>query len=159
MRFVFRSSIQRETQFNFLNESRKREIALGKNSVQFVILILMKNNGTLVCVFIYIYILIIKPKRYIIIIIIIIFLHGLGRLTCSGIDPLPSFPGTSTISSSSRFVAEGVFRQSGVVRSFQTAETRPQMQTSRKKRSWTTQETMAMRRCRNKSNDLIHGGR
>jgi hypothetical protein len=25
-------------------------------------------------------------------IIIIIFLHGLGRLTCSGIDALPSFP-------------------------------------------------------------------
>ena len=29
----------------------------------------------------------------IITIIIIIFLHGLGRLTCSGIDALPSFPG------------------------------------------------------------------
>jgi len=29
----------------------------------------------------------------IIIIIIIIFLHGLGRLTCSVIDALPSFPG------------------------------------------------------------------
>jgi hypothetical protein len=43
-----------------------------------------------------------------IIIIIIIFLHGLGRLTCSGIDALPSFPGASTISSSpSRFVVEG----------------------------------------------------
>ena len=41
----------------------------------------------------------------------------------------------------------------------QTAETRPQLQTSRKKRSWTPQETMAMRRCRNSSNDLIHGGR
>ena len=25
--------------------------------------------------------------------------------------------------------------------------------------SWTPQETMAMRRCRNRSNDLIHGGR
>ena len=36
--------------------------------------------------------------------IIIIFLHGLGHLTCSGIDALPSFPGASTISSSSRFV-------------------------------------------------------
>jgi hypothetical protein len=31
--------------------------------------------------------------------------------------------------------------------------------TSRKKRWWTPQETMAMRRCRNRSNDLIHGGR
>ena len=41
----------------------------------------------------------------------------------------------------------------------QTPETRPQLQTSRKKRSWTPQETMAMRRCRNRSNDLIHGGR
>jgi len=50
--------------------------------------------------------------------IIIIFLHGLGRLICSGIDALPSFPGASTISSSSRFVVEGVFRESGVVRSF-----------------------------------------
>jgi len=36
---------------------------------------------------------------------------------------------------------------------------RPQLQTSRKKRSWTPQETMAKRRCRNRSNDLIHGGR
>ena len=41
----------------------------------------------------------------------------------------------------------------------QTPETHPQLQTSRKKRSWTPQETMATRRCRNKSNDLIHGGR
>jgi len=51
-------------------------------------------------------------------IINIIFLHGLGRLTCSGIDALPSFPGESTISSSSRFVVQGVFRKSGVVHSF-----------------------------------------
>ena len=51
---------------------------------------------------------ILKNKR---IIIIIIFPHGLGRLTCSGIDALPSFPGASTISSSSRFVVEGVFRE------------------------------------------------
>jgi flagellar basal body-associated protein FliL len=36
----------------------------------------------------------------IIIIIITIFLHGLGLLTFSGIDALPSFPGASTISSS-----------------------------------------------------------
>jgi len=49
---------------------------------------------------------------------VIVFLHGLGRLTCSGIDTLPSFPGTSAISSSSRFVVEGVFRESGVVHSF-----------------------------------------
>ena len=42
-------------------------------------------------------------------IVIIIFLHGLGRLTCSGIDALPSYPGASTISSSSGFVVEGVF--------------------------------------------------
>jgi len=41
----------------------------------------------------------------------------------------------------------------------QTPETRPQLQTSRKKRPWTTQETMAMRRCRNRLNDQIHGGR
>ena len=53
------------------------------------------------------------------IIIIIIFLHGLGRLTCSGFDALPSFLGASTISSSSRFAVEGVFRQSGVVHSFE----------------------------------------
>ena len=32
-------------------------------------------------------------------------------------------------------------------------ETRPQLQTSRKKRSWTTQETMATRRCRNRSKE------
>ena len=54
--------------------------------------------------------------------IIIIFLHGLGRLTCSGIDALPSFPGASTISSSSRFVVEGVFRKSGVVHSFKMVD-------------------------------------
>ena len=53
------------------------------------------------------------------IIIIIIFLHGLGRLTCSGIDELPSFRGASTISSSSGFEGEGVFRESGVVHSFE----------------------------------------
>jgi len=58
----------------------------------------------------------------IIIIIIIIFLHGLGRLTCSGIDALPSFPRASTISSSSRFVAEGVFRKSGLVHSFKMVD-------------------------------------
>ena len=40
-----------------------------------------------------------------------------------------------------------------------TPETSPQLQTSRKERSWTPQETMAMRRCRNRSNDLINGGR
>jgi len=51
------------------------------------------------------------------IIIIIIFLHGLGRLTCSGIDAFPSFPGASTISSSSVFVVEDVFRESVVVHS------------------------------------------
>jgi hypothetical protein len=38
-------------------------------------------------------------------------------------------------------------------------ETRPQLQTSRKKRLWMPQETMAMRRCWNRSNNLIHGGR
>jgi hypothetical protein len=62
--------------------------------------------------------------RYIIVIIItiiitVIFLHELGRLTCSGIDVLPSFPRASTIPSSSRFVVEVVFRKSGAVHSFQ----------------------------------------
>ena len=54
--------------------------------------------------------------------IIIIFLHGLGRLTCSGIDALPSFPGVSTVSSSSRFVVEGVRRESGIVHSFKLVD-------------------------------------
>ena len=58
----------------------------------------------------------------IIIIIIIFFFHGLGRLTCSGIDALPLFPGASTISSSSRFVVEGVFGKSGVVHSFEMVD-------------------------------------
>ena len=58
-------------------------------------------------------------RKQIIVIIIIIFFHGLGRLTCSGIDALPSFPGSSTTPSSPRFVGEGVFRQSGVVHSFE----------------------------------------
>jgi hypothetical protein len=56
------------------------------------------------------------------IIIIIIFLHGLGHLTCSVIDALPTFPGASTISSPSRFVVEGMFRKSGVVHSFKTVD-------------------------------------
>ena len=55
-------------------------------------------------------------------VITIIFLHGLGRLTCSGIDALPSFPGASTISSSSRFVVEGVFWESGVIHSFKVVD-------------------------------------
>jgi hypothetical protein len=55
-------------------------------------------------------------------IIIIIFLHGLGHLTCSGIDALPSFPGVSTISSPSRFVVEGMFGKSGVVCSFEMVD-------------------------------------
>ena len=54
--------------------------------------------------------------------IIIIFLHGLGRLTCSGIDALPSFPGASTISSSSGFVVEDVFRESVVIHSFNVVD-------------------------------------
>ena len=47
---------------------------------------------------------------------------GLGRLTCSGVDVLSSFPGAPTISSSSGFVVEGVFRESGVVRSFKVVD-------------------------------------
>jgi len=54
--------------------------------------------------------------------VIIIFRHGLGRLNSSGVDALPSFPGASTISSSSRFVVEGVFRESGVVQSFKMVD-------------------------------------
>jgi len=54
--------------------------------------------------------------------IIIIFLHGLGDLTCSDINALPSFPGASTISSSLRFVVEGVFRESGVVHTFKLGD-------------------------------------
>ena len=46
----------------------------------------------------------------------------IGRLTCSGIDALPSFPGASTVSSSSRFVVEAVFRESGVVHSFEVVD-------------------------------------
>ena len=62
-------------------------------------------------------------KMYVLIIIVITtFLHGLGRLTCSGIDALPSFPGSSTVSSSQRFVVEGVFRESGVVHSFKVID-------------------------------------
>jgi len=41
----------------------------------------------------------------------------------------------------------------------QKPEIRPHLQTPGKKGSRTPQETMATRRCRNRSNDLIHGGR
>ena len=53
---------------------------------------------------------------------IIILMHGLGHLTCSGIDTLPQFPAASTIFSSSRFVVKGVFRKSGVVHSFKMVD-------------------------------------
>jgi hypothetical protein len=56
---------------------------------------------------------------FIISIIIIILFHGLGRLNYFGIDALLSFPGASTIFSSSRFVVEVVFRKSGAVHSFE----------------------------------------
>ena len=36
---------------------------------------------------------------------------------------MPLFPGASTMSSSSRFVVEGVFRESGVVHSFEVVDT------------------------------------
>ena len=62
------------------------------------------------------------PKSYPHIFINIIFLHGLGRLTCSGIDTLPSFTRASAISSSSGFVGEDVFRESGVVHSFKVVD-------------------------------------
>ena len=53
---------------------------------------------------------------------IIIILHGLGRLISSGIDALSSFPGSSMILSSSRFVAEGMFRKSDAVHSFEMVD-------------------------------------
>jgi hypothetical protein len=43
-------------------------------------------------------------------------------LNCSGIDALRSFPGASTISSSFRFVVEGVFREFGAVRSLEMVD-------------------------------------
>jgi len=55
-------------------------------------------------------------------IIIVIFLRGLGRLTCSGIDALPSFPGASAIPTSTGFVVEGIFLESGAVHSFEVVD-------------------------------------
>jgi len=54
--------------------------------------------------------------------VFIIFLHALGRLTCSGINTLPSFPGAPEIPSSPGFVGEGVFREFGVVHSFEVVD-------------------------------------
>ena len=53
---------------------------------------------------------------------LIIIFHGLGGLTCSGIDAFPSSPGASTISSSSRFVIDGMFWKSGVIHSFKMVD-------------------------------------
>jgi len=64
----------------------------------------------------------VSPSETLKVIIIIIILHGLGRLTCSGIDALPSFPGAGSIASSSRFVVEGVFKESGVDHSFKMVD-------------------------------------
>ena len=55
-------------------------------------------------------------------IIIIKFPHGLGCLTCSGIDLLPPFLGASVIPSSSGFVGEGMFQEAGVVHSFEVVD-------------------------------------
>ena len=55
-------------------------------------------------------------------VIIIIFLYGLGRLTCSSIDGLPLFNGASAIPSFLGYVGEGVFRESGVVHSFEVVD-------------------------------------
>ena len=57
-----------------------------------------------------------SPKNYIIIPL------SSSSSSCMGIDALSSFPGASAISSSSSFVVEGVFRQSGVVHSFKMVE-------------------------------------
>ena len=57
-----------------------------------------------------------------VIINIIIFLHGLGLLIYSDFEPLSSCTGVSTISSSSSFVVEGVYRESGVVHSFKVVD-------------------------------------
>jgi hypothetical protein len=54
--------------------------------------------------------------------IIVISLHGLGLLTCSGIEASPCFPGASTIPSSSRFVVEGVFHEPDVVHSLKMVD-------------------------------------
>jgi len=43
-------------------------------------------------------------------------------LTSSGIDALALFPGASAIPSSPGFVGEGVFRESGVVHSFEAVD-------------------------------------
>ena len=43
-------------------------------------------------------------------------------MTSFGIEALPSFPRASTISSSSRFVVEGVFRESGVFHFFKVVD-------------------------------------
>ena len=61
-------------------------------------------------------------RKYFIIITLLLLLHGFDRLTCSGTDALPSFPGASTISSSSGFVVEGVFRESVVIHSLKVVD-------------------------------------
>jgi len=61
-------------------------------------------------------------QKSLFVIVIILFLNGLGRLTCSGIDAFPSFPGASTVSSSSGFVVEGVFRESVVIHSLKVVD-------------------------------------
>jgi hypothetical protein len=50
------------------------------------------------------------------------FFYGLGRLPCSGIEALPSFSGAPTISSPSRLVVDGVFRESSVIHSFKMVD-------------------------------------
>ena len=54
-----------------------------------------------------------EPCFIIIIIIIIFLLHGLDRLTCSGIDALPSFPGASTIRGCASLLMSTLFSLEG----------------------------------------------
>jgi hypothetical protein len=112
------------------------------------------------------------------IIIIIIFLHGLGLLTCSDIDALPcasllmstlfSLGGLpahpqnphswrTSLSLLVWLLSYGLSGLGGPTRNIKFLPAYPEG--GRKKWSWTPQEKMATRRSRNRSNDLIHGGR
>ena len=83
-----------------------------------------RNNTKLILVFLYSFVFLFRMPNQIFLYIefIIIFLHELGRLTCSGIDTLSSFPRAPAIPSSPGFVGECVFRETGVVHSFEVVD-------------------------------------
>jgi hypothetical protein len=100
----------------FINTHTLQNVIID-NNVAYINTVTDHNNSNKFLLFLW-SVIVFFVKLIIVIIFFFFLLHGLCRLTCSGIDALPSFPGASTFSSASRLVVEGVFRESSVFHAF-----------------------------------------